>query len=170
MEPVFMALGEACGVASHLSLRDGTPLRSIPVAELQHLLVGRGAVITHYDDLPFDHPSFAALQWLGARGLNSGYQARPAMRLSRAAAAERFRRVMESQKRTWQPPDAIGDEPLRGRDLAEWLRQAGLKTGFREIEQPGGKELNLAQFATLLYRSIRLTLPDPGSSPLRSHP
>jgi hypothetical protein len=155
MEPVFMALGEACGVAAHLSLRDGTPLRSIPVAKLQHLLVERGAVITHYDDLPFDHPAFVALQWLGARGLNPGYQARPDMKLSRATASERFRRVMAVEKRTWQPPNPVGDGPLRGRDLAEWLRQAGLKTAFPAIEQHGGQELNLAQFATLLYRSIR---------------
>ena len=155
MEPVFMALGEACGVAAHLSLRDGTPPRSIPVPELQHLLVGRGAVITHYDDLPFDHSAFAALQWLGARGLNSGYQARPDMKLTRATAAERFRQVMVVEKKTWQPPNPMGDEPLRGRDLADWLRQAGLKADFREIERLSERELNLAQFATLLYRSIR---------------
>ena len=89
MEPVFMALGEACGVAAHLSLRDGKPLRSISTSELQHCLVERGSVITHYDDLPFDHPAFAAFQWLGTRGLNPGYLAHPDMKLSRAAAAER---------------------------------------------------------------------------------
>ena len=154
MEPVFMALGEACGVAAHLSLRDGKPPRSIPVPELQHLLVGRGAVITHYDDLPFDHPAFASLQWLGARGLNPGYQARPDMKLTRSTAAERFQRVMAVEKKTWQLRNPVGDEPLRGRDLATWLRQAGLNARFLEIEEQGGQELNLAQFATRLYRSV----------------
>ena len=155
MEPVFMALGEACGVAAHLALRDGIPPRSIPVPELQYLLVGRGGVITHYDDLPLDHPAFAALQWLGARGLNPGYRANPDLKLTRATAAERFGRVMVVEKKTWQPPNPVGDEPLRGRDLATWLRQAGLNATFPEIEQLGGQELNLAQFATLMYRSIR---------------
>jgi hypothetical protein len=170
MEPVFMALGEACGVAAHLSLRTGKSLRSIPVAELQHLLVSRGAVITHYDDLPFDHPAFAAFQWLGARGLNPGYQARPEMKLSQTAAAERLRRILEAEKRSWQPPGQIGDEPVRGRDLADWLRQAGLEAGFREIEQLSGQELNLSRFASLLYRSIRLTTPGSGPSSPRSQP
>jgi hypothetical protein len=170
MEPVFLALGEACGVAAHLALRDGQALRSIPVAELQHLLVDRGAVITHYDDLPFDHPAFAAFQWLGARGLNPGYQAHPEMKLSRMAAAERLQRVLEAEKRPSQPQGPIGDEPLRGSDLTAWLRQAGLEAGFREIEQLSGQELNLSQFASLLDRSIRLTGLGSRSSLPRSHP
>jgi hypothetical protein len=170
MEPVFLALGEACGVAAHLALRDGQALRSIPVAELQHLLVDRGAVITHYDDLPFDHPAFAAFQWLGARGLNPGYQARPEMKLSRMAAAERLQRVLEAEKRPWQSPGQLGDEPLRGRDLNAWLHQAGLEAGFREIEQLSEQELNLSQFASLLDRSMRLTGLGSRSSHPRSHP
>jgi hypothetical protein len=163
MEPVFMALGEACGVAAHLSLRVGKSLRSIPVSELQHLLVARGSVITHYDDLPFDHPAFAAFQWLGARGLNPGYQARPEMKMSRTAAAERFGRVLEVEKRPWHPPTQIDDQPIQGREVADWLRQAGLEVNFPEMVPLLQRELNLTQFASLLYRSIGLSLPLAGA-------
>ena len=65
---------------------------------------------------------------------------------------------------------SAGDEPLRGEDLADWLRQAGLEVRFREIEQLSEHELNLSQFATLLYRSIRLTVPGSKSSSPRSQP
>jgi hypothetical protein len=159
MEPVFMALGEACGTAAHLALRDEVAPRAVSVPELQDVLVARGAVITHYDDLRFDHPAFAAFQWLGARGLNPGYQARPDLKLTRAAAAERFQRVTAVEKRSWRPPNVLGDEPLLGRDLADWLRQAGLHADFEELERLASRELNLAQFATLLHRSFRRSEP-----------
>jgi len=122
-------------------------------------LVARGTVITHYDDLPFDHPAFAAFQWLGARGLNPGYQARPEMKMSRTAAAERFRRVLEVEKRPWHPPTQIDDQPIQGRELADWLRQVGLEANFQEMVPLLQRELNLTQFASLLYRSIRLAVP-----------
>jgi hypothetical protein len=57
MEPVFMALGEAAGTAAHVAIRRQSSVRGVPIAEVQHLLAARGAVLTHYDDLPFDHPA-----------------------------------------------------------------------------------------------------------------
>ncbi|MBM3759790.1 MAG: FAD-dependent oxidoreductase [Acidobacteria bacterium] len=77
MEPVFMALGEASGIAAHLAITKRKQLRAIPVPLLQKLLVERKGVITFFEDLPFDDPDFAAFQWLGARGLNLGYRATP---------------------------------------------------------------------------------------------
>ena len=65
MEPVFMVLGEASGIAAHLAIRDSVAPRRVPVAELQRLLVERRGVATFYEDLKFDHPTFAAMQWLG---------------------------------------------------------------------------------------------------------
>jgi hypothetical protein len=45
MEPTWMALGQAAGTAAHLALRDQLPPRSVPIAELQQILVSRGQVI-----------------------------------------------------------------------------------------------------------------------------
>ena len=113
MEPVFMALGEACGVAAHLASRRGVEVRSVPVAELQALLVERRGVITFYEDLPFADPAFAAFQWLGARGLNLGYRANQGMKLTRADAAERLTRILKLHGGVWN----AGDPPL---DLAQF--------------------------------------------------
>ena len=150
MEPVFMALGEACGVAAHLALRDGVALRRAPTAELQQLLVERGGVITFYEDLPFADPAFAALQWLGARGLNPGYRAQKADRLTRAQGAARLARVLQYHGRAWTRPEDAGDEPLRAAELARWLREAGYRT-----TADGAEALDVAAFAGLVYRALR---------------
>jgi len=45
MEPVFMALGEASGIAAVLSIQKRVPLRRAPIDELQREIVARGGVI-----------------------------------------------------------------------------------------------------------------------------
>ena len=50
MEPTWMALGQAAGVAAHLAIGHGVALRHVPVGELQRLLVGQGQVIEHARD------------------------------------------------------------------------------------------------------------------------
>ena len=45
MEPVFMALGEASGIAAGLAVRHGVELRRVPIAELQQEIVHRGGVV-----------------------------------------------------------------------------------------------------------------------------
>jgi hypothetical protein len=77
-------LGEASGIAAHLSITEKKPLRKISTPILQKLLVERKAVVTYFDDLRFDDPDFAAFQWLGARGLNKGYNATPDKILTQA--------------------------------------------------------------------------------------
>jgi hypothetical protein len=88
MEPVFMALGEASGIAAHLAITERKPLRKISTPVLQKILVERKGVITFFEDLPFDDPDFAAFQWLGARGLNKGYLASPDRTLTQADIEE----------------------------------------------------------------------------------
>lgn len=45
MEPVFMTLGEASGIAAWLAIRDGIALRRVPITELQREIVAGGGVI-----------------------------------------------------------------------------------------------------------------------------
>ena len=129
MEPVFMALGEASGTAAHVAVQRKVPVRSVPVAQVQHLLVAHGAVITHYDDLPFDHPAFAAFQWLGARGLNLGYRAQPELKLTRRGGWERLGRVLQAEQRPWKQPSDAPDAPLLGKtSLSGWAKPACRRT------------------------------------------
>jgi hypothetical protein len=131
MEPVFIALGEVCGIAAHLAIRGGVEVRHVPVPELQALLVERRGVITFYEDLPFTDPDFAAFQWLGARGLNGGYNATKDAKLSGADATQRLARILKSHGQT-------------SREVQARLEKAA-----------GGQDLNLKQFATTVYQALR---------------
>lgn len=77
MEPCWMALGEAAGVAAAMSLETGTPLRKIPVGALQRALLKRGAVLLYFRDVPMNHPAAPAFQLLGLQGAIVGWHARP---------------------------------------------------------------------------------------------
>jgi len=47
MEPQYMIIGHAAGVAAHLAIRDGAPLQRIKIADLQTILRREGAVFEY---------------------------------------------------------------------------------------------------------------------------
>ena len=91
-------------------------------------------MITFYDDLPFTDSSFAAFQWLGARGLNTGYKAIKGAKLNRADAAERLSRILKLHGQT-------------SAALQTWLKEA--------ISQ---SDIDLTQFAAKVYQTLRPTV------------
>ncbi|SFH54154.1 FAD-dependent oxidoreductase [Planctomicrobium piriforme] len=154
MEPLFMALGEACGEAAHLAIQKQQQLREVDVAALQTSLVSRGAVICHLNDLPFNHLAFAPLQWLGARGFNQGYLAEPDKQLTVREGAARFARVCVAEGINWKSPSDSGDEPLTPKVMFRWLREAGLEPRS-SLFADDSIQLTTAQFATIVYVPFR---------------
>lgn len=77
MEPCWMALGEAAGVAAALALETGRPARDVEITRLQATLLRHGAVLVHFRDLAPGHPGYAAAQRLALRGALPGWTARP---------------------------------------------------------------------------------------------
>jgi len=76
MEPCWMALGEAAGIAINVSLDDGTSVREANVVEMQRRLLAAGAVLTYYEDAAPGDDHYEALQFFALRGfLGDGYQA-----------------------------------------------------------------------------------------------
>ena len=154
LEPAFMALGEACGQAAHLALKDHVQVRAVSVERLQQNILENGGVITYLRDLPQTDEAFVACQWLGARGLNKGYQAEPGKVLSRAEGAERLRRVLESVKRPWVGPSE-GDliSSLKAEDVVSWLRSAGFQIPETGLTQriARSRELTVGRFAQVVY-------------------
>jgi hypothetical protein len=47
MEPQYMIIGHAAGVAAHLAIRGKVPVQGIPVAELQRILKSEAAVFDY---------------------------------------------------------------------------------------------------------------------------
>jgi hypothetical protein len=76
MEPCWMALGEAAGVAASLSIEGGAPVQKIDIERLQDELLRQGAVLMYYRDARPGHSHYAALQYWGLRGVLPGWEAR----------------------------------------------------------------------------------------------
>jgi len=47
MEPTWMALGQAAGVAAHLAIKHGVAPRAVPTGPLQGILAEQGQVLRH---------------------------------------------------------------------------------------------------------------------------
>ncbi len=76
MEPCWMALGEAAGVAINVSLDAGSSVRCVNVVELQRRLLSAGAVLSYYEDAAPGDDHYNALQFFALRGfLGDSYQA-----------------------------------------------------------------------------------------------
>lgn len=72
LEPIWMALGQAAGVAARIAIEEKgerpVTVAAVPVPRVQRLLHAEGAATTYVADVPPGSPSFAAVQWIGARG------------------------------------------------------------------------------------------------------
>jgi hypothetical protein len=90
MDPTWMVLGQAAGVAAVLSIRQDAAVRDVSIDQLQHELLSQKVKLAFYWDLAADHPAFAAVQWLSVHGIVQGYADRtfrPDQPLSRAELA-----------------------------------------------------------------------------------
>jgi hypothetical protein len=146
MEPVFMILGEACGIAAHLAIQQKRDVRAVSIPALQKLLAERRGVLTYFEDLKFTDPSHAAMQWLGARGLNKGYRADADVPVNEAEAWDMLGRVLPAP---WKAP-AGSQEPLTTRTLRRELARAGYRMAGGEA-----KALSRGEFARLTYGAIQ---------------
>ena len=91
MDPTWMALGQAAGVAAALSVWGNVPPRAVDVASLQKELLKQKMRLMFYWDVPLEHPAFRAIQWLSVRGAAEGYPERvfcPDQPITRAELAQ----------------------------------------------------------------------------------
>lgn len=68
MEPCWMALGEAAGIAATLAIDNSQDVRNIDVDKLQTNLLKYGATLIYFRDLNNDDPDFPLIQKLALRG------------------------------------------------------------------------------------------------------
>lgn len=146
MEPVFMILGEACGVAAHLAIQGKRQVRAVPVPKLQRLLAERQGVLTYFEDLKFTDPAHAALQWLGARGFTTGYRADAAAPVSETEAWRMLASVLPA---SWKAP-AGSTALLTTRALSRELARAGYR-----LPNGDNQTLTRGEFARLTYAAIQ---------------
>jgi hypothetical protein len=87
MEPCWMQLGFAAGVAADMSLSLGIPERKLPIDLLQDRLLEEGQMITFFRDADPLTEEGSALQYWGAKGLFDSYEAQPDQPVSVAFAS-----------------------------------------------------------------------------------
>jgi hypothetical protein len=75
MEPCWMALGQAAGVAASLAIDHQTKVRNIATAELQNKLLGQKATLIYYRDVATTDPDFEVIQKMGLLGYLPGWEA-----------------------------------------------------------------------------------------------
>lgn len=88
MEPCWMALGQAAGVAAVLSVNKAVAVQKVAIPELQDVLLDQRATLIYYRDVPPTHPVFKAVQYFGLRGLLPDWYANLYGDISRSQAVE----------------------------------------------------------------------------------
>lgn len=76
MEPCWMAMGQAAGIASALSIDGKVKVQNIDLSRLQDKLVDQKATLMYFKDVDYTSPHFRMVQYLGLRGYLPEWTAR----------------------------------------------------------------------------------------------
>ncbi len=75
MEPCWMALGQAAGIAASLAIENAQSIREINLDTLQSRLIGQKATLIYYKEITPEDPGFAMVQYMGLRGYLPDWEA-----------------------------------------------------------------------------------------------
>jgi hypothetical protein len=163
LHPIEWMVGEAAGTVASLALAKG----SLPdTLAIQSDLAHAGVPLVWFDDLPVDHPSFAAIQLAAVRGiypLGADLHASPDAPITRAEAAiaisahfgeklEREKAIRAAIDRGWMAVDHRnwfhGDLPLLWTDI----REDKLPGALQRISSGNSGPVKRSEFAARLSR------------------
>ncbi len=140
MEPCWMAMGQAAGVAAHLAAHSSQEVRSVDIGRLQRTLLDSGQVLVHFRDLTGREPWFKAMQYFGARGFFPNWEADPAAPVLRGEAISWFEKL---HRKIWDRSRPL--ETLDWETLQVWLG--------RELPKGEHPFVLRHELASLLYES-----------------
>lgn len=73
MEPCWMAMGEASGVAASLAIDGQLTVRDIDLNQLQEKLIKHKATLIYFKDVATNSPDFEMVQYMGLKGYLPGW-------------------------------------------------------------------------------------------------
>lgn len=76
MEPCWMALGQAAGIAAANAVKSGLPVQKLEIGEIQDRLIEEGASLIWFRDVEVSSPDFKMVQKLALAGFIPGWEAR----------------------------------------------------------------------------------------------
>ena len=68
LEPTWSSLGQAAGLAAHLSIKNAGSVTAVKVSDLQNLLISNKAKLIYVSDVDADKTYFKAVQYFGLKG------------------------------------------------------------------------------------------------------
>jgi hypothetical protein len=68
MEPCWMAMGEAAGIAASLAIDTQCKIKNVEIETLQDKLIKQKATLIYFRDVYIDSPDFEMVQYMGLRG------------------------------------------------------------------------------------------------------
>ncbi len=134
LEPTWIQLGEAAGIAAAESLeRDTTPANLDPTV-LQRRLAENGTMLSFFADCDAEGESWTpAIQFLGTKGFFRGYEARPETPLDKRTASAWARTTAalltendtdDATDRARSLPMTIRGDTVSAREFADTVRRA----------------------------------------------
>jgi len=76
MEPCWMAIGQAAGIASSLAIDQDLKMKYVPVCQLQEKLIDQNATLIYFRDVAHNSPEFRMVQYMGLKGYLPEWNAR----------------------------------------------------------------------------------------------
>lgn len=76
MEPCWMAIGQAAGIASALAIDEKVKMKHVNMEKLQDQLVQQKATLIYFKDVDYSSPDFQLVQYMGLRGYLPDWEAR----------------------------------------------------------------------------------------------
>jgi hypothetical protein len=135
MEPCWMAMGQAAGVAATISIRDNLPLRKINPWKIQKELLAQNAVLIYFKDLKPGDRHYPAAQFFAVRGFfgREGWTARLSDPASETVAKQWFQWSGLDAPTSYKP-----GKTTRG-ELLEALHEQAQLLGPGKMDQLRGK-------------------------------
>ena len=76
MEPCWMAMGQAAGIASALAIEEKVKVQNVDIEQLQSALLDQKATLMYFKDVKYDSPYFRLVQYFGLHGYLPDWEAR----------------------------------------------------------------------------------------------
>ncbi len=77
MEPLWMGIGQAAGIAAHMACKAKINFKDVPINQLQEILLENRQIISYFEDMDRNDKAFKAIQFWGTKGIFSSYNAEP---------------------------------------------------------------------------------------------
>ena len=68
MEPCWMALGQAAGIAAALAIEQNKSVKELDIEDIQEELLKEKTTLMYFKDITVDSPDFEMVQYMGLRG------------------------------------------------------------------------------------------------------